>query len=149
MITNNLVMYWCVVQAVMKKLLIAWTCYMLVEFLNTRPGWPGVARPAEQGEGWIGGSHLVPSCACQEGPRYSQPAGKPKSSMKTKEQSENWGAEWKLWRRGKHMRCRQRSRRKLRSSRGKLRSRGKHRRSRGKRRSRMKTWNACSRILAC
>ena len=35
MITNKLVMYGCVVQAVMEKLLIVWTCYMLVEFLNT------------------------------------------------------------------------------------------------------------------
>ena len=35
MITNKLIMYGCVVQAVMEKLLIVWTCYMLVEFLNT------------------------------------------------------------------------------------------------------------------
>ena len=38
MITNKLVMYGCVVQAVMEKLLIVWTCYMLVEFLNTNIG---------------------------------------------------------------------------------------------------------------
>ena len=35
MITNNLAMYGSVVQAVMEKLLIVWTCHMLVEFLNT------------------------------------------------------------------------------------------------------------------
>ena len=35
MITNKLVMYGCVVPAVMEKLCIVWTCYMLVEFLNT------------------------------------------------------------------------------------------------------------------
>ena len=35
MITNKLVMYGCVVQAVMEKLLIVWTYYMLVEFLTT------------------------------------------------------------------------------------------------------------------
>ena len=35
--TNKFVMYGCVVQAVMKKLLIVWTCYMLVVFLNTKP----------------------------------------------------------------------------------------------------------------
>ena len=35
MITNKLVMYECVVQAVMEKLFMIWTCYMLVEFLNT------------------------------------------------------------------------------------------------------------------
>ena len=33
--TDKFVMYGCVVQAVMKKLLIVWTCYMLVVFLNT------------------------------------------------------------------------------------------------------------------
>ena len=31
MITNKLVMYGCVVQAVMERLLIVWTWYMLVE----------------------------------------------------------------------------------------------------------------------
>ena len=29
-------MYGCVVQAVMEMFLIVWTCYMLVEFLNTK-----------------------------------------------------------------------------------------------------------------
>ena len=35
MITNKFVMYGCVVPADMEKLCIVWTCYMLVEFLNT------------------------------------------------------------------------------------------------------------------
>ena len=36
MITNKLVIYGCVVQAGKEKLLIGCTCYMLVEFLNTK-----------------------------------------------------------------------------------------------------------------
>ena len=35
MITDKLAMYGCVVQAVMGKLVIVWTCYMLVESVNT------------------------------------------------------------------------------------------------------------------
>ena len=49
MITNKLVMYGCVVQAVMEMLLIVWPWYMLVAFLNTNLGQPGLL----QGYKWI------------------------------------------------------------------------------------------------